>query len=188
MPNHDTEIVLATRRWIETVVIEHNLCPFAKREFEADRVRIAAVPATTESELVEALVNELLLLSDTSTIETTLVVHPNVLTDFMDYNQFLDIADELLRRMNLEGVIQVASFHPDYQFEGTTPDDPCNYTNRSPYPMLHLLREASLEKAIAATPDIDEIPGRNVETMNRLGTMVLREMFEACISDSSARD
>jgi hypothetical protein len=112
-----------------------------------------------------------------ASIETTLLVHPHVLTDFEDYNQFLEMADGLLMQMELDGVFQIASFHPDYQFAGTHPDDAENYTNRSPFPLLHILREESLSRAIEHTPDVDQIPLRNIEKMNELGAKKLKLLF-----------
>lgn len=175
-------MIFSVRRWVETVVIELNLCPFAKRELIANRVRFIVAKASTEAELLESLASELELLRRTPAIETTLVVHPNVLGDFLLYNQFLDIADRLLVRMELEGLFQIASFHPHYRFAGTEPEAAENYTNRSPYPMLHLLREESLEKVIAHTADIDQIPLRNIETMNRLGVDSLRLTLQSCLA------
>ena len=154
-----------------------NLCPFANRELIADRVRFVVSDARSEVALLKALAFELEFLGRTPSVETTLVIHPHVLADFSHYNQFLDNADRLLVALELEGLFQIASFHPDYQFADTDIDDAENYTNRSPVPILHLLREASLEKAIASTTDVDQIPQRNIETMNRLGTESLRSML-----------
>jgi hypothetical protein len=127
--------------------------------------------ASDAEALVEVLVQELDLLAaaDPATIETTLLIHPRVLEDFLDYNDFLDVADAAVEELGLTGVVQVASFHPRYQFAGTGVDDIDNYTNRSPYPTLHLLREASVERAIAAYPDTDRIFEKNIETLRRLG-------------------
>ena len=161
-----------------------NLCPFAKRELVKNRVRFAVTQATTEEQLLTALQTELELLSRESSIETTLLIHPNVLHDFYDYNQFLSYAEGLLVQMKLEGVYQVASFHPDYRFAGTKPADAENYTNRSPYPLLHLIREESLERAIAAYPDVDTIPLRNTELMNTLGEDKLQKLLQACFDGS----
>jgi hypothetical protein len=167
---------------VETVVVDLNLCPFAKRELVRNRVRFVVTQATSEEQLLIALEAELNLLTGDAEIETTLLIHPHVLQDFHDYNQFLNFSDSLLMEMHLEGVYQVASFHPDYQFGGTQPDDAENYTNRSPYPMLHLIREESLERAIAEYPDVDEIPARNVELMNHLGTGKLQALLKACLA------
>ena len=168
---------LTVRRWLESVVIELNLCPFAKRELINDRVRFAETDARTEVQLLQALEAELERLVGDASIETTLLIHPQVLADFADYNQFLELADGLLLQMELDGVFQIASFHPDYQFADTHPDDAENYTNRSPFPLLHLLREESLARAIEHTPDVDQIPIRNIQTMNELGTEELKHLF-----------
>ena len=181
------EQIRVVRQWVEDVVVELNLCPFAKRELIADRVRFVVTDATSEDELLETLAFELEFLGSTPSIETTLVIHPHVLGDFSLYNQFLDNADRLLVALKLEGVFQVASFHPDYQFADTKADDAENYTNRSPCPILHLLREESLERVIASTPDIDQIPKRNIETMNRLGTESLRSMLRRIDSSCCLR-
>jgi hypothetical protein len=168
---------LTVRRWLESVVIELNLCPFAKRELINDRVRFAETDARTEVQLLQALEAELERLVGDASIETTLLIHPQVLADFADYNQFLELADGLLLQMELDGVFQIASFHPDYQFADTHPDDAENYNNRSPFPLLHLLREESLARAIEHTPDVDQIPMRNIHTMNELGTEKLKLLF-----------
>ncbi|MGI9201865.1 MAG: DUF1415 domain-containing protein [Woeseiaceae bacterium] len=169
----------ATRDWLETVVIGLDLCPFAKRELVNNRVRFSVTDATSELHLLQALESELQLLFGDELIETTLLIHPDVLGEFSAYNQFLDLADGLLAQMNLEGVFQIASFHPDYQFEGTLPGDAENYTNRSPYPTLHILREASLARAIDATPDIDEVPTRNIAKMRSLSAEELKALFRS---------
>ncbi|QMU60897.1 MAG: DUF1415 family protein [Gammaproteobacteria bacterium] len=176
----DNIITESVRQWIESFVVELNLCPFVKRELVNNRVRLFATNALTEEQLLGALQTELELLDSDATVETTLLIHPQVLQDFFDYNEFLSLADSLLVEMGLEGVYQIASFHPNYQFDGTDPNDVENCTNRSPYPMLHLLREDSLEKAIANYPDIDQIPIRNIELMNSMGQDRLNEIMQAC--------
>ena len=163
--------IAETRRWLEQIVIGLNLCPFAKAVYVKDQVRIVLSDATTPEALVEELAEELVLLRDTPAeqIDTTLIVHPQVLTDFLDYNDFLDNADAAIEALDLQGILQVASFHPQYQFAGVAPDDVSNYTNRAPYPTLHLLREDSVERAVAAFPDPDVIVERNIETLDKLG-------------------
>ena len=158
-----------------------NLCPFAKRELVKQRVRFTVTEAATEDELLQALQAELELLDADSSIETTLLIHPAVLGDFLDYNQFLDIADALLLQMELDGVYQVASFHPDYQFGGTAPWEAENYTNRAPYPILHLLREESLDRVLGDNPDADEIPQRNIDLMNSMGEEKLKALLAECL-------
>ncbi len=163
--------IAETRKWLEQIVIGLNLCPFAKAVYVKDQVRFVLSDATTAEALVEELAEELVLLRDTPAeqIDTTLIVHPQMLTDFLDYNDFLDNADAAIEALDLQGILQVASFHPQYQFEGTAPDDVSNYTNRAPYPTLLLLREDSVERAVAAFPDPDVIVERNIETLDKLG-------------------
>ncbi len=168
-----------TRRWIERAVIGLNLCPFAKAVVAKSQVRYVLSDATTSGALLEALGVELALLRDTpaTDIDTTLIVHPQVLADFLDYNDFLDSADALVAELGLEGTLQVASFHPHYQFAGTDAEDIENATNRSPYPTLHLLREDSVSRAVAAYPDPDAIIERNVATLQQLGAEGWRKLF-----------
>jgi len=180
---HD-KFIGPVRHWVETVVVGLNLCPFAKRELVNDRVRFSVSEAETEEQLLVDLQAELELLNNEETVETTLLIHPRVLQDFFDYNQFLNYVDRLLTQMELEGVYQVASFHPDYQFSGTRPVDVENYTNRSPYPMLHLIREDSLERAIASYPDPDRIPERNIELLERLGRDKMQALLQACYDEA----
>ena len=169
----------ATRRWVERAVIGLNLCPFAKAVYVKQQVRFVLSDASTPEALLEELAEELVLLRDIDPdqVDTTLIVHPDVLTDFLDYNDFLDNADAAVEALDLHGVIQVASFHPDYQFAGTAPDDISNYTNRSPYPTLHLLREASIDRAVEAFPDADVIVERNVKTLDALGHAGWAKLF-----------
>jgi len=181
---HDEKTIRPVRRWVETLVVGMNLCPFAKREMVNNRVRFATTTSITQEQLLTALQAELELLNTDPSVETTLLIHSGVLQDFHDYNRFLSYADKLLVEMGLEGIYQIASFHPDYQFDGTKPDDAENYTNRSPYPMLHLIREESLERAIAAYPDVDQIPLRNTELMNTLGKDKLQKLLQACFDGS----
>ena len=165
------EIIAATQRWLERAVIGLNLCPFAKAVHVKKQIRYVVSSATTPEALMDDLVRELELLAETAAekIETTLLIHPYVLTDFLDYNDFLDVADEALEELDLAGELQIASMHPHYQFADTEPDDIDNYTNRSPYPTLHLLRESSVAQAVMAFPEADKIFDKNIETMRRLG-------------------
>ena len=173
----NASIASAVRRWVEDLVVGLNLCPFAGRELVRNRIRFVVTESTTEEQLLNALNAELALLNNNPAVETTLLIHPRVLQDFLDYNQFLDSADQLLVQMGLEGVYQLASFHPDYQFADTAAGDAENYTNRSPYPVLHILREESLTRSIAEYPDVEEIPARNIEKMNRLGSEKLKALI-----------
>jgi hypothetical protein len=171
--------IAATRMWLERAVIGLNLCPFAKAVYVKGQVRFVLSEATTPEALLEELAHELLVLRDTSAdqIDTTLLVHPQVLQEFLDYNDFLDTADALVASLGLEGDIQVASFHPAYRFAGTADDDIGNYTNRAPYPTLHLLREESVSRAVDAFPDPDAIVERNIATLERLGIEGWRKLF-----------
>lgn len=162
------EVLQAVQSWVRDVVIGLNLCPFARREMDSGRVRFLVAEAVCEEQLLESLHQELTILDRDDGIETTVLVHPGVLGDFGDYNDFLSLAESLLTECGWEGVYQVASFHPDYQFAGTEPEDPENATNRSPYPLLHLLREESVARAVESHPDIDSVPRRNIELMRRL--------------------
>jgi hypothetical protein len=169
-PASKDEVLAATKAWLEKDVIGLNLCPFAQAVHAAGRIRYVVSEAQTVKALRADLIEELLFLKETDPekVDTTLLIHPRVLNDFYEFNDFLDIADDVVKDLSLRGDIQVASFHPQYQFEGTEPDDVTNRTNRSPYPTLHLLREASVERALENYPDPDEIPQRNIETMRRL--------------------
>ena len=169
-----------TRRWLERAVIGLNLCPFAKAVVAKDQVRFVLSDATQPAQLLETLGEELVRLRDTdpAELDTTLIVHPQVLADFLDYNDFLDEADALVVELDLEGVLQVASFHPRYQFAGTDEDAVENFTNRSPWPTLHLLREDSVSRAVAAYPDPDVIVERNVETLQKLGAEGWRKLLD----------
>jgi hypothetical protein len=165
------EVIAATRHWLEKAVIGLNLCPFAKSVHVKKQVRYAVSDAIDRETLLNDLISELEHLRDTSPekVDTTMLVHPWVLGDFLDYNDFLNVADSALEELELVGHIQIASFHPDYQFADAEPDAIDNFTNRSPYPILHLLREESIDRAVKAFPDASDIFERNIETMQRLG-------------------
>lgn len=175
-------VIAQTRDWIEQAVIGLNLCPFAKAPYASNRIRYCVSDAESTDGLLVDLSRELLGLQDADPMacETTLLIHPRALTDFLDYNDFLDEADALLESLGLTGEIQVATFHPRYQFAGSGPDDIENYTNRSPYPMLHLLRESSVERAVdAAGDEVAAIGERNMETLRRLGFEGWRRLWPA---------
>lgn len=176
------KVIEPVRRWVERVVVGLNLCPFAQSELLKHRVRFAVSQAQDEPALLVDLQAELERLTADPGVETTLLIHPAVLTDFDDYNQFLDLAEALLRSLELDGIFQIASFHPDYQFAGTEPDDAENFTNRAPYPLLHLLREASLENAIDSYPGVEQIPQRNVELLTGRGREQMQALLAACIN------
>lgn len=178
-PPSAESVVAATRHWLEQAVIGLNLCPFAKSVVVADRVRYRVSEARTADALLTDLAEELQRLQAAApqVIETTLLIHPHVLQDFLDYNDFLDLADAALNALDLADEIQIASFHPGYQFADTEPDDITNTTNRSPYPTLHLLRQASVDRAVAAFPDAAAIFETNIATMRRLGHAGWRRLW-----------
>jgi hypothetical protein len=175
-----SQTIASARQWVETVVVGLKLCPFANRELENNRVRFTVTDAETEAELLMALRSELSLMIDDASVETILLIHPKTLLDFYDFNDFLEVADANLIDLALDGVVQIASFHPGYQFAGTALDDVQNYTNRSPNPMLHLIREESLARAIAAYPNVAAIPARNVALLQSIGSIKVRALLEAC--------
>lgn len=178
------EIEQAVRTWLEEVVIGLNLCPFAAKPQRQKLIRIEITTATTHSELLAHLLQELTLLSSTPahTLETTLLVLPHMLADFYEYNDFLDDAERLLRKKGFEGELQIASFHPDYCFADTQPEDAENLTNRSPYPILHLLREDSIEDALSKYTDPDSIPETNIERMKSLTPEQRKALFPYLLS------
>jgi len=167
----DEDVIAATREWIEKAVIGLNLCPFAKAVYVKNQVRYVVSRAPHLDGLLEDLDRELdfLAAADPEEIDTTLLIHPTLLPDFLDFNDFLQLAEAAVEEHGLEGVIQLASFHPQFQFADTAPDDIGNYTNRAPFPTLHLLREASIERAVAAFPEAETIYQRNIETLKALG-------------------
>ena len=176
----DAAIVDAMREWLEKAVIGLNLCPFAKAVHAKRQIRYVVSHAKSEEALLADLMHELQLLAaaDPGDHETTLLVHPRVLTDFLDYNDFLDIADAAVEELGLDGFLQVASFHPAYQFADSAPDDITNFSNRAPFPTLHLLREESVDKAVAAFPEAERIYEANIETLRQLGVEGWRALWK----------
>ena len=181
-------VLAETRAWVERAVIGLELCPFARAVQARGRVRYAWSGASDPQALLERLCEEMhrLARADPQETETTLLVHPHALLDFLDYNDFLGAADAALEALGYAGTLQVASFHPQYRFAGTEDDDPGNATNRSPYPTLHLLREDSVARAVAAFPEAEAIYERNIETMRRLGAAGWDALRQACRDDASS--
>ena len=181
MPSIDlaVEVVASTQVWLERAVIGLNLCPFAKSVHVKKQIRYAVTAAQTADELLAELEHELQLLAgtDPKLLDTTLLIHPQAMVDFIDFHFFLAEADALIRNLGFDGVFQIASLHPQYEFAGSEPDEIENFTNRSPYPMLHLLREASIDRAVAAFPDAADIFEKNIETLNRLGHEGWRQLW-----------
>lgn len=172
-------VIAATQDWLEKAVIGLNLCPFAKAVQIKQQIRYVVSEAQTPEDLLADLERELETLAEANPaqIETTLLIHPLVLNDFLDFNDFLEAADGLLQDLQLDGQLQIADFHPDYQFAGSEADDIDNYTNRAPYPTLHLLREESIDRAVAAFPQAEEIFEKNIATMRELGHEGWRRLF-----------
>ena len=181
----DNTVLEATRHWLTRAVIGLNLCPFAKAVHVKNQIRYSVSEATTMEGVLADLETELRTLADAdpADIDTTLLIVPHALGDFLDYNDCLFFANRMLKQLRLEGTLQIASFHPHYQFEGSAPDDIENYTNRAPYPILHLLREASIERAVEAFPDAADIYERNEETMRRLGLEGWRKLMSENVGE-----
>jgi hypothetical protein len=173
----DSEPEAATRRWVRDFVIGLNLCPFARKPFDAGRIRFVTTDVTDEVELLAVLEEELKLLAAAprDEIETTILIHPGLLHDFRDYNDFLATADRRVKELGFRGVIQIASFHPHYRFADTDPEDVTNYTNRSPYPLLHLLREESITEVAADANVLLGIPERNMALLRGMGFNGVRD-------------
>ena len=181
-------VFLAVSNWVENAVIGLNLCPFAKREWASQKVRVKITDSSDSIDLLEDLAAELDILEGDENIETTLLVHPNTLVEFLDYNDFLCFADRLVEELGYLGVYQLASFHPDYQFANTPVDAAENFTNRAPYPMLHILREQSLERAIDSHPDTQKIPENNIRRVNQLGADYMKNLLKECYEQAGPRE
>lgn len=179
MPDKTTPIN-QTKKWLSTVIIDHTLCPFAKREFDNDRIHYAVIETADLQRQLEQISMECTALDNDASRETSLLIFPAVLSDFEDYLDLLEITTALFKAQGYEGVYQLASFHPNYRFKGAPPNDPSNYTNRSPYPMLHILREASVEAALKAYPNPENIPDRNIQLTKDLGVKVMQDLLAAC--------
>lgn len=167
----DEEVLKQTRHWLEKAVIGLNLCPFAKSVYVKNQVRLVVSHARHADDLLEELDRELDLFVATppEEVDTTLLIHPTLFDDFLDFNDFLEVAEGVLDEHGLEGIVQLASFHPKFQFDGTQADDIGNYTNRAPFAMLHLLREASIDRAVEAFPQAEAIFEENIKTLEKLG-------------------
>lgn len=174
-----SEIAELTLNWIRSFVIEYNLCPFARKPVHKNTLRITVSEAKKKNQALEELMAEIHLLNENPTIETTLLIFAHSFKDFFTYLDFADLAEQLIYNQGYEGIYQLATFHPDYYFADAAPDDASNYTNRSPYPMLHLLRECDLEKAIAAYGDTDKIPEKNKETLQQLGLEKIKSILHS---------
>jgi len=180
MRNNDRQLIETIQTWLKTFIIEYSICPFAKHELERGSIRFEI---SHDQDIESCLLNLMLecdRLDTDSSIETTLLIYENAFTVFDHYLDFLELAEALLIEQGYEGVYQLASFHPDYCFEGAGQDDPANYTNRSPYPMVHLLRETSIERALTTYPNPENIPQRNIELTRQLGLAKMQALLAAC--------
>ncbi len=176
----DQEVKAATQAWLKSVIIEYGICPFAKRELERGRIYFSVNHDTIIEQCLLHLMDECDRLDTEPDIETTLLIYADAFAGFDDYLDFLEVSESLLIKQGYEGTYQLASFHPDYCFQGSDPDDAANYTNRSPYPMLHLLRETSIEQALAGHPDPESIPQHNIELTQKLGLAKMQALLAAC--------
>jgi uncharacterized protein len=183
--NDKTPYITATQTWLSSIIIAHNICPFARREQERGSIRFSVDSYTDMEACLMNLMQECEQLDSDTDIETTLLIYMHAFKSFDDYLDFLAVAEDLLIDQGYEGVYQLASFHPDYCFDGAGLDDPANYTNRSPYPMLHLLRETSIERAVSSYPDVENIPQRNIELTRNLGLDKLKTLLAACYSSGA---
>lgn len=177
---NETNIIESVKHWLEKTIIGFNFCPFAKREFDLGRVHYEVVDDSNTEEQLHSIVNEFQRLDKNTEIETTLVILPVGLESYFDYLDFLEVANELLVDEDYEGVYQLASFHPDYCFADVGQDDPSNYTNRSPWPIVHIIRESSLEKVLQKYPNPEEIPDRNIAFANKQGKAVFEAILKDC--------
>ena len=173
-------IINQTKKWLTEIVIAHNLCPFAKREYELGRIRYDLCAATDIQGLLMHVMSQCALMDKDEAIETSLIIVPAALADFDDYLDVLALATSLMSAQGHDGIYQLASFHPNYCFDGAEKNDAANYTNRSPYPMFHILREASVEAALETYPNPENIPERNVASMRELGIEAMGEALDRC--------
>ncbi|MGB5444936.1 MAG: DUF1415 domain-containing protein [Psychromonas sp.] len=176
----ENNIITATKNWVKQVIVKYNICPFARREVERGSIRYFQVEESAREQVLQSLLDECLLLDSNQQIETTLFIIPAGYEGFYDFLDLVDMANDLLEMEGYEGVYQLANFHPDYCFADEPQNAPSNYTNRSPYPTLHIIRESSMELAIANHPDVDAIPQRNIEFANKKGNAFFADLLAAC--------
>lgn len=186
--NDDKRIIAQTKEWVNTVIVAHNYCPFAKREVDKGTVRYQVVHETEFNSLLKSVIQECVWLDQNADTETSLIIFPSNLENFNAFLDCLVLAEELLTSQGYKGVYQIASFHPDYCFQGAEENDAANYTNRSPYPMFHLIREASVQRAIENHPDAESIPERNVEYAREQGLDKMKSLLQHCIDLDKSND
>jgi len=178
--NKDTQVIEQTRVWIQSVIIKCNFCPFAKSEFEKGNIRYCVDRSLEFEQKLELLINECILLENEPDIETSFIIYPDTVTDFKDFLVLVELAEAILIKQDYEGIFQLASFHPEYCFAGERQDDPANYTNRSVYPMLHIIRESSIERVLKSYRNPENIPERNIQYARDKGTEKMKAMLQAC--------
>lgn len=178
--NTEQQVIRQTECWVKSVIVELNFCPFAKREIERGSVHYRVIQNESLEQSLQSVIDECVLLDSDDTVETTLIIFPTAFKVFDEYLQLVELAEKLLQQQGYEGIYQLASFHPDYRFANSETDDAANFTNRSPYPMLHLLREASIEKALQHHPDPESIPERNIEFAREKGLDTMQAMLDKC--------
>ena len=189
MSNKNEQLIIEqTKEWVNSVIVAHNYCPFAKREVDKGNVRYQVVHETEFNNLLNAVLQECVWLDQNADTETTLAIFPSNLSEFNLFLDCLTLAEELLISEGYEGVYQIASFHPNYCFQGAEENDPANYTNRSPYPMFHLIRESSVQVAIENHPDPESIPERNIEYAREQGLDKMKASLEKCIHIEALND
>ena len=177
----DIQVIQHTQCWLESIIIELNFCPFAKREFINETIRYRVCNETDMESMLQTLASELQHLDNTKETETTLLIFQNNLDDFNDFLLLIDLSNQLLEELGYSAIYQLAHFHPDYCFDGVNEDDASNYTNRAPYPTLHLIREDSLEKAIAKHPNPDSIPDTNIKLAREMGVEKFKQLLKQCL-------
>jgi len=177
MPDFENDVIQTTQHWVDKMVVGLNLCPFAKRSIDHNQLRYVVDTRDDIESITQRLVEELERLVNDHSIETTLLIHPNFTTEFDAYLDYLSGVDDLIEALGYSGIFQVAGFHPNYQFEGVAEIDPANHTNRSPFPMMHLLRESSVAWAVETHPDIDSVPERNVELLRGMGERGIKALI-----------
>ncbi len=184
LPIEKEKIINQSKKWITNVVVGCNFCPFASREVKRDTIHYEVLEAADIETVLQSVAATFLLLDNEDAIETALLILPNGFETFTDYLELVDIAEGLLEKEDYEGIYQIASFHPDYLFAGSTKSDPSNYTNRSPYPMLHFLREDRVSEAIDSHPDIDSVPDANIAFTQEKGLRYMQQLLSDCMKDS----
>lgn len=175
--NETEQVITDTKNWVSNVVVGCNFCPFAAKEVKKGSIQYTVLEAATLKTTLEAVVRAMLQLDSDDSIETTLLILPGSFLLFNDYLNMLDKAETLLDKENYSGIYQMASFHPEYLFAGSNNEDPSNYTNRSPYPMLHFLRESSITRAVDSYPGIDEVPQRNIAYAKNKGLLYMQQLM-----------